>query len=129
LRLDMAVSDSKDPKAAARLAGAAKPTYEAQPAGSPKAPVAPRTGATDRLAHIDVEATGESRGPRTSDSEWLWRKQLGGDTQTSASQILRKLGAPEFEVEDARKEKLRIKREPGGVGYDPYNQATKPRRK
>lgn len=118
--MGMAVSD----------ASAAKPTDEAQRTGTPKAPVAGRPASTAQSAQIGIAARGKVAYRERGDSESLWRREMSGSAQASASQILRKLGAPEFKVEDAQEEKLRIKREPcGGAGYDPYNQAKKPRRK
>jgi len=131
----MDVTDTKHLKPGMCPEGAPQAANEVRQA-EPKAPAAVRPSATTvrqtstgRRAEIDVGTRRRAGYGERGDSEWLWRKQLTGDAQTSASQILRKLGAPEFEVEDPQKERLRISRESGGRGYDPYNQARKPRRK
>jgi len=59
---------------------------------------------------------------------WDWLKETGRNAIESTSRLLRKLEAPQLEVEDKKDEELRIQsdRAPGG-GYDPYNQSTQPR--
>jgi hypothetical protein len=62
---------------------------------------------------------------------WDWLKQTGRSAIESTTRMLRKLEAPELEVEQTHEEELRIQPDngnSGGGGYDPYNQPTKSRR-
>ncbi|HXY76331.1 MAG TPA: hypothetical protein VEH54_05435 [Steroidobacteraceae bacterium] len=105
------MSDSKDLKPAAHPAEAAASQDR-----------------TPRPAVPDGAASGCERQRARDDAEWSWREELS--QSASASWILRKLGAPDLEVEDAKDEKVRINRGPAaGGGCDPYNQPSKPRRR
>lgn len=61
---------------------------------------------------------------------WDWLKETGRNAIESTSRLLKKLEAPQLEVEDKTEEELRLlsDRDPGG-GYDPYNQSTPTRGK
>lgn len=65
---------------------------------------------------------------------WDWIKDTGRNAIEATSRLLKKLEAPQLDIEDTKDEELRLEsdRDPGG-GYDPYNQSTKargtPRRK
>jgi hypothetical protein len=101
----------------------AKPT-PARPPGSPaKPPVAkpaqPRS-ATGKVVH-------DERG----NAVWDWLKQTGRNAIDSTTRLLRKLEAPELNVEKPEEEELRIQPDSpscSGGGYDPYNQPIKSRR-
>jgi hypothetical protein len=60
---------------------------------------------------------------------WDWVKETSRAAIDSTSRLLKRLEIPEMKVEDPKDEELRLEsdRESGG-GYDPYNQASKPRR-
>jgi hypothetical protein len=60
---------------------------------------------------------------------WDWLKNTGRQAIDSTSRLLKKLEAPELKVEQTHDEELRIMPDAGpGGGYDPYNQANKPRK-
>ena len=62
---------------------------------------------------------------------WDWLKQTGRNAIESTTRMLRKLEAPELEVEQPHEEELRIQPDNGnctGGGYDTYNPPTKQRR-
>jgi len=64
---------------------------------------------------------------------WDWLAQTGRMAIESTTRLLRKLETPELKMEQTHEEELRIapdntSHDQGG-GYDPYNQATGPRRK
>jgi len=62
---------------------------------------------------------------------WDWLKQTGRNAIESTTRLLRKLEAPELEVEQPHEEELRIQPDNdncAGGGYDPYNQPIKSRR-
>ena len=70
---------------------------------------------------------GDDRG----NAVWDWLKQTGRNAIESTTRMLRKLEAPELEVEQPHEEELRIQPDNGtcsGGGYDPYNQPIKSRR-
>jgi hypothetical protein len=74
-------------------------------------------GATGKVVHDD-------RG----NAVWDWLKTTSRHAIESTTRLLRKLEAPELQMEDSKDEDLRIAPEPSsGGGYDPYNQAVKPR--
>src|SRR5690348_13013645 len=89
------------------------PPQKPKPGSPPPSPPATPSG---RVRHDD-------RG----NAVWDWLKETGRNAIESTSRLLRKLEAPQLEVEDKKDEELRIQsdRDPGG-GYDPYNQSTKP---
>jgi hypothetical protein len=64
---------------------------------------------------------------------WDWLAQTGRMAIESTTRLLRKLEVPEMKVEERHEEELRIAPDntnfDQGGGYDPYNQATRPRRK
>ena len=90
------------------------PPQKPKPGSPPQSPAATPSG---RVRHDD-------RG----NAVWDWLKETGRNAIESTSRLLRKLEAPQLEVEDKKDEELRIQsdRDPGG-GYDPYNQSSKPR--
>jgi hypothetical protein len=61
---------------------------------------------------------------------WDWLKETSRIAIESTSRLLKKLEVPELRMEEEKDNELRLEsdRDPGG-GYDPYNQATKPRGK
>jgi|ERR1700726_362685 hypothetical protein len=68
-------------------------------------------------------------GPTGGVAVWDWLKNTGRQAIDSTSRLLKKLEAPELKVEQTHDEELRIMPDAGpGGGYDPYNQATKPRK-
>jgi hypothetical protein len=72
--------------------------------------------------------SGRVRHDERGNAVWDWLKDTARNAIDSTSRLLRKLEAPDLEVENKKDEDLRIlpDRDPGG-GYDPYNQSTKPR--
>jgi hypothetical protein len=103
-----------------RGAPAARPTAPppAKPAAAETKPAAPASNTSGRVVH-------DERG----NAVWDWVKETSRIAIESTTRMLKKLEAPELTVEDSQEEELRIMPDPGkGSGYDPYNQATKPRK-
>lgn len=73
--------------------------------------------------------SGRVRHDERGNAVWDWIKDTGRHALESTSRLLRRLEAPQLEVEDKQEEELRMQsdRDPGG-GYDPYDQSTTPRR-
>jgi hypothetical protein len=101
-------------------------------AGSTRTPQAIRPGAPSQSPRA-ADPRGTIPSGRISHDDrgnavWDWLKETGRNAVESTSRLLKKLELPQLEVEDKKDEELRIQpdRDPGG-GYDPYNQATKPR--
>lgn len=76
----------------------------------------------------DPGPSGRVRHDERGNAVWDWLKDTARNAIDSTSRLLRKLEAPDLKVEDKKDEELRIlpDRDAGG-GYDPYNQATRPR--
>jgi len=76
----------------------------------------------------EATPSGRVRHDERGNAVWDWIKETGRHALESTSRLLRKLEAPQLEVEDKQEEELRLQsdRDPGG-GYDPYNQSTTPR--
>lgn len=75
----------------------------------------------------DSTPSGRVRHDERGNAVWDWLKDTARNAIDSTSRLLRKLEAPELEMEGKKDEELRIlsDRDAGG-GYDPYNQSTKP---
>jgi hypothetical protein len=71
------------------------------------------------------QSTGNVVHDERGNAVWDWVKQTSRIAIESTSRLLRKLEAPQLEVEDTKDEELRLKSDddPGG-GYDPYNKRT-----
>jgi hypothetical protein len=76
----------------------------------------PPAGSTGKVVH-------DERG----NAVWDWLKQTSRIAIESTSRLLKKLEAPELKMEDTQDKELRIEPESTAGGYDPYNQATKPK--
>lgn len=91
-----------------------------------------RPGSTSQPARApqprDAIPSGRVRHDERGNAVWDWLKDTARNAIDSTSRLLKKLEAPNLEVEDKKDEELRIlsDRDAGG-GYDPYNQSTKPR--
>ena len=95
------------------------------PAGGSGAPPSGKDSATPTSGGPRGRVTHDERG----NAVWKWVKDAGRIAIESTSRLLRKLEAPELKMEDTRDEELRLTDEPKstGGGYDPYNQASKPK--
>jgi hypothetical protein len=105
------------------------PPQKSKPSSAP--PIPSRPGGTSPPRSPDPRAaipSGRVRHDERGNAVWDWLKDTGRNLVDSTSRLLKKLEAPQLEVEDKKDEELRIQsdRDPGG-GYDPYNQSTKPR--
>jgi hypothetical protein len=121
------------PASAATVRPAAGP---AQPAtAAPTRPAVAAPGAAPASAKSNAappqSKTGRVVHDERGNAVWDWLKQTGRNAIESTTRMLRKLEAPELEVEQAHEEELRIQPDNSncaGGGYDPYNQPTKSRR-
>jgi hypothetical protein len=75
----------------------------------------------------DSKPTGRVVHDERGNAVWDWLKETSRIAIESTSRLLRKLEAPELQVEDKKDEELRLEPDRGG-GYDPYNQVSGPRR-
>jgi hypothetical protein len=102
-----------------RSGGPQPPRSRAAPRAAQGAP--PRAGPeipSGRVRHDD-------RG----NAIWDWVKDTGRHALDSTSRLLKKLEMPQLEVEDTHDEELRIEKDRNpGSGYDPYNQASQPKK-
>lgn len=96
------------------------PPQKSKPGSKPPAPSASDPRAADPSGRVRHDDRGNA--------VWDWIKDTGRHALESTSRLLRKLEMPQLKVEDKKDEELRIlpDRDAGG-GYDPYNQATRPR--
>ena len=96
------------------------PSREGRPGGASPSPRArdPR----------DEIPSGRVRHDDRGNAVWDWLKDTGRNAIESTSRLLKRLELPQLKVEDKKDEELRIQSDQdAGGGYDPYNQATKPR--
>jgi hypothetical protein len=110
-----------------------KPAAPAKPAAHAPgaAPAGARPGAVPGKPNA-AQPAGKVVHDKRGTAMWDWLAQTGRMAIESTTRLLKKLEAPELKMEQTHEEELRIapddtKFEPGG-GYDPYNQATKPRK-
>ena len=102
------------------------PGGPARPAARP-ASTAPAKGEPRQAQPTTGKVVHDERG----NAVWDWLKQTGRNAIESTTRMLRKLEAPELQVEQPAEEELRIQPDSGnssGGGYDPYNQPIKSRR-
>jgi hypothetical protein len=114
--------------APAQLSGPAAP----RPTSAPARPAAGAARDSAKPGQAQPEAkTGKVVYDERGNAVWDWFKQTSRNAIESTTRLLRKLEAPELEVEQTHEEELRIQPDSGtcsGGGYDPYNQPTKSRR-
>jgi hypothetical protein len=95
------------------------------PASGSGTPVSRKDSAAPTPGDLSGRVAHDERG----NAVWNWVKDTGRAAIESTSRLLRKLEAPELKMEDTQDEELRLTDEPKstGGGYDPYNQASKPK--
>jgi len=104
---------------------AAKPAPA--PARPPSSPAKPNVVKPAQPRSVTGKVVHDERG----NAVWDWLKQTGRNAIESTTRLLRKLEAPELNVEKPEDEELRIQPDSGSCsdgGYDPYNQPIKSRR-
>jgi hypothetical protein len=110
----------------------AAPGKAAPAPGKPAAAPAPApSGGRTPAAPPPAQRTGKVVHDDRGNAVWDWLKQTSRIAIESTSRLLRKLETPDLKIEDTQDKELRLMPDPGkcsGGGYDPYNQATKPRK-
>jgi hypothetical protein len=126
------MNDPRNPRPAHRVPPAPGPVKPAaapaRGAAIPPVPTRPGAQATPARPAAGEGATGKVVHDDRGNAVWDWLKTTSRHAIESTTRMLRKLETPELKMEDTKDEDLRIAPEPGsGGGYDPYNQAVKPR--
>jgi hypothetical protein len=104
------------------------------PAFNPTRPVSSSPGrpalpGKPSVATPEARPSGKVRHDERGNAVWEFIAQTSRIFVGATSRLLKKLDAPELKVEDKQDEELRIMPDTPktGGGYDPYNQATKPK--
>ncbi len=96
---------------------------------SPKPSLRPAAPATSAVPAPSEKPSGRVRHDDRGNAVWEFIAQTSRICIDATSRLMKKLEAPELKMEDTKDEELRIMPEPStGGGYDPYNQAVKPKK-
>jgi len=98
-----------------------------KPGPAPIAPPASAAPARPGIVRDPAHATGRVARDERGNAVWDFLRSAKRAATDTTSRLLRRLEAPELSVEAPEEEELRLEPDTKAGGYDPYNQAARPR--